>query len=108
MARSLVAHTLARAALGLGLISFWPGTTAQPPQPAASPPAQAAAFSAIEAQSRALSRAHAAVVGLTVQAVEGARTAATLGEEREGSGVVIGAYDLVLTIGYLVLEAQSV
>lgn len=66
------------------------------------------AHTAIEAQSLALSRAHAAVVGLNVTAIDGARTASTLGEEREGSGVVIADDDLVLTIGYLVLEAQAV
>lgn len=76
--------------------------------PAHAAPAGAAADPALEARSRALSRAHAAVVGLSVTAVAGARTAATLGEAREGSGVVISDDDLVLTIGYLVLEAQAV
>ena len=41
-------------------------------------------------------------------AVEGARSASTLGRAREGSGVVITSDGLVLTIGYLVLEAESV
>ena len=36
-----------------------------------------------------------------------ASTSLTLGQRREGSGVVIGP-DLVLTIGYLLLEAESV
>jgi S1-C subfamily serine protease len=36
-----------------------------------------------------------------------ARTADSLGTEREGSGVVIGPDGLVLTIGYLILEAIS-
>lgn len=35
------------------------------------------------------------------------RTSATLGREREGSGVVIGSDGLILTIGYLIVEAQS-
>lgn len=56
----------------------------------------------------ALSRASAAVVGLRVKAAEDARSNATLGERREGSGVVIDANGLVLTIGYLILEAQDV
>ena len=64
--------------------------------------------SAIEAQSRALQRASASVVGLRAQAVEDARSASTLGRERQGSGVVIGPGELVLTIGYLVLEAEQV
>ena len=64
--------------------------------------------SAIEAQSRALQRASAAVVGLRALAVDDARSAATLGRARQGSGVVIGNGDLVLTIGYLILEAEQV
>jgi serine protease Do len=63
---------------------------------------------AIEAQSRALQRASASVVGLRALAVDDARSAATLGRARQGSGVVIGSGDLVLTIGYLVLEAEQV
>jgi len=63
---------------------------------------------AIEAQSRALQRATEAVVGLQTQAVEDAASARMLGSERAGSGVVIGADGLVLTIGYLILEAEQV
>ena len=68
----------------------------------------ASAQTALEQQSRAMSRASDAVVGLQVTAVEDARSAATLGRARQGSGVVIGADDLVLTIGYLILEAEQV
>lgn len=49
-----------------------------------------------------------AVVRLSIRAVDGARTADTLGVEREGTGIVIDAQGLILTIGYLVLEAASV
>lgn len=56
----------------------------------------------------ALRRAHAAVVGVRVQAADGARSAATLGRQRAGSGVVIGSDGLILTIGYLMLEAQTI
>ena len=59
-------------------------------------------------QTRVLNRAHASVVGLRMQAVEDARSAATLGSERSGSGVVISQDGLVLTIGYLILEADHV
>lgn len=62
----------------------------------------------LTAQSRALQRASDAVVGLTAKAVEDARSSATLGAQRQGSGVVIGADGLVLTIGYLILEAEDV
>jgi S1-C subfamily serine protease len=56
----------------------------------------------------ALTRANAAVVGLEVTAVEGARSARTLGRQRSGSGAVIGPDGLVLTIGYLILEAETI
>ncbi len=64
--------------------------------------------SAIEQQSRALMRASDAVLGVRVQAVDGARSVRTLGAERQGSGVLIGNDGLVLTIGYLILEAEQV
>ena len=68
----------------------------------------AAAPSELEAQSRALERASQAVVGVQALALEDARSNATLGRLRKGSGVVIDAEGLVLTIGYLVLEADQV
>jgi len=49
-----------------------------------------------------------AIVKVSTRAVPGARSSTTLGEEREGSGVVIGANGLVLTIGYLIVEADDV
>lgn len=48
------------------------------------------------------------VVKLRARAVPNARTAATLGTERQGTGVVIDSKGLVLTIGYLILEAERV
>lgn len=48
------------------------------------------------------------VVKLTVKAVVDARSARTLGSQREGTGVVIDSSGLVLTIGYLVTEADTV
>ena len=67
-----------------------------------------ASGSGLEVQSRALQRASDAVVGLTAKAVADARSSATLGVQRQGSGVVISADGLVLTIGYLILEAEDV
>ena len=64
-------------------------------------------LSPVEVQARALKRAHAAVVGVHTVAVDDARSASTLGREREGSGVVIDD-NVVLTIGYLILEADQV
>jgi serine protease Do len=71
-------------------------------QAAVPPPATA------QAVIDALTRANAAVVGVQVNAVAGARSAETLGRERSGSGVVIGADGLILTIGYLMLEAENI
>ncbi len=56
----------------------------------------------------ALARANAAVVGVHVMATQGARSAETLGHRRSGSGVVIDPEGLVLTIGYLMVEAESI
>jgi serine protease Do len=77
---------------------------------AASAPAAAAPEPTAGSQAAidALIRAHAAVVGVRVTATEGARSAETLGQQREGSGVVIGPDGLILTIGYLMLEADSI
>jgi len=49
-----------------------------------------------------------AVVGVLARIPEDARTAQSLGRERSGSGVVIDGDGLVLTIGYLILEATAV
>jgi S1-C subfamily serine protease len=62
----------------------------------------------LEAKTRALAQASAAVVGVRVTAVDNARSADTLGRQRRGSGVVIDREGLVLTIGYLILEADHV
>ncbi len=84
------------------VMALWGGLCGNVPLLAAEP-----ARSSAE-QSRALERAANAVVGLKVQAVDGARSARTLGKARQGSGVVIDADRLVLTIGYLILEAEQV
>jgi S1-C subfamily serine protease len=81
------------AACVLGWVT-WAAAAAEPPP-------------SVEAQSRALQRASDAVVGVRAVAVEDARSAATLGRMRQGSGVVIDADGLVLTIGYLILEAEQ-
>lgn len=66
----------------------------------------ASADGAQAAQRDALKRAAASVVGVQTYAVEDARSIRTLGKQRSGSGIVIGGDDLVLTIGYLILEAE--
>lgn len=50
----------------------------------------------------------AAIVKIETRALPDARSAATLGSEREGTGIVIGKNGLVLTIGYLLVEADEV
>jgi S1-C subfamily serine protease len=54
-----------------------------------------------------LNRALSAVLGLRATVPEDAFTAGTLGTERAGSGVLIREDGLVLTIGYLVTEAET-
>jgi S1-C subfamily serine protease len=49
-----------------------------------------------------------AVVGVHTQIPENRRSAKTLGAEREGHGIVIDDEGLVLTIGYLIMEATTV
>jgi S1-C subfamily serine protease len=62
----------------------------------------------LETHRAALERANAAVVGIDVSALEDARSIATLGRVRQGSGILIGDDGVVLTIGYLILEADHV
>ena len=73
-----------------------PGTTQDSPHhnPQALPP-------------EPLQRVLQSVVTVQSRSDAQANTSRTLGQRREGSGVVIGP-DLVLTIGYLLLEAESV
>ncbi|RVU14185.1 S1C family serine protease [Methylobacterium oryzihabitans] len=55
-----------------------------------------------------LDQALTAVVALSARAPDNAFTAQALGTERAGNGVAIGGEGLVLTIGYLVTEAETV
>lgn len=75
------------------------------PATAAAPEPGSAEF---KAKAEALVRAHSAVVEVRSTAVDEAGSIDTLGRERRGSGVVIDADGLVLTIGYLILEADHV
>jgi serine protease Do len=73
-----------------------PLLAAAQPQP---PPAQPQTPLTVDALS---------VVKVRSRAVTDARSSDSLGARREGTGVVLDATGLVLTIGYLVLEAESV
>src|ERR1700722_8166330 len=55
-----------------------------------------------------LEQAFASVVGLRAIIPSDAYTADTLGTERAGHGVFIRGNGLVLTIGYLITEAESI
>ena len=85
------------------LLGGVPALAAGPAPPAVSRDAD------IQAKTVALARANAAVVGLRSVAVEDAVSIKSLGRQRQGSGVVIDDdAGLVLTIGYLILEAEQV
>src|SRR3982074_1649685 len=55
-----------------------------------------------------LATAVASVVGVRAEIPDDAFTAQTLGTERAGNGVLIRDNGLVLTIGYLITEAESI
>ena len=49
-----------------------------------------------------------AIVKVRTRAVPDARSATSLGREREGTGILIGPEGLIVTIGYLIVEADEV
>ena len=91
-------------AAGLAMAVAMSSAMAQPQSRAArTPKPPAAAAGGVDADSL-----FTAIVKVTAHAVPGARSSATLGTEREGTGVVIGENGLILTIGYLIVEADDV
>jgi serine protease Do len=94
----LLRFTLASLALGVAAGAAHAAASQAAP---AAPRAEAPAY-------QQLADAAASVVSVKVKALPNARSNATLGPERTGSGVVFGAQNMVLTIGYLVLEADQV
>ena len=79
----------------------FPSWAPRPRRPAAPPREDAAGYQNL------IDAANAAVTVKT-KALANARSNANLGEERAGSGVLIAPEGLVLTIGYLILEADTV
>lgn len=71
-------------------------------------PTDAAAAPAPRTLSEAVKAALPSIVTLRSTVPREARSARNLGTEREGQGVVIDADGLILTVGYLVLEANRV
>ena len=55
-----------------------------------------------------LERALASVLGVRAAVPEDAFTAGTLGTERAGNGVFVRGNGMVLTIGYLITEAETI
>lgn len=83
------------------------GACAATPQPRSG--AEAKVVEAAEAeQSAPFDSTFSAVVGVYAKIPEEARTAGSLGTRRQGSGVVIDDDGLVLTIGYLIMEADTI
>src|SRR5262249_48086896 len=67
----------------------------------------ASQVAAAKAQAPTLEQLLSGVVHIKTQITPDARTAENLGREREGTGIVIDDNGLVLTIGYLMVEAMS-
>jgi len=85
----------------LGLAAALPAAPAAPTAAPTTPAADPAAY-------QHLIDAANAVVAVKTKALANARSNRTLGAERTGSGVLIAPSGLVLTIGYLILEADQV
>lgn len=79
--------------LSLQMPSVARGAAADPPAARARPEVTVDALSVVKVRSTA---------------VANARSSSTLGHQREGTGVVIDSKGLVMTIGYLVTEAEKV
>jgi serine protease Do len=91
------------------MLIAWATFAALPVQAAAAPSvAEGAAAQAEDPAYQKLIDAERAVVGVKVTALANARSNESLGQQRAGSGVLIGRDGLVLTIGYLILEADQV
>jgi S1-C subfamily serine protease len=71
-------------------------------------PAGAADTQAPRRGNRDLTVNDLSVVLVRTTAVRDARSNSTLGAQREGSGIVIDSSGLILTIGYLIIEAEKV
>ena len=95
-----------RAALATLIVAVaMPVTLAASGAPAAESGATAPKEAASSPDAAALLRA---VVKVSTRAVPDARSAPSLGSEREGSGVLIDRDGLIVTIGYLIVEADEV
>jgi S1-C subfamily serine protease len=87
------------AAVALAGLAVTPAVAAERAPRAAPPAAGAQQEFSVDALS---------VVKVRSKAVANARTFRSLGAQREGTGVVIDSEGLVLTIGYLIIEAETI
>ena len=85
----------------------WAQAAGQPANPPQEPPQEPPQAAPKALPPEPLQRVLQSVVTVQSRSDAQANTSRTLGQRREGSGVVIGP-DLVLTIGYLLLEAETV
>ena len=92
--------------LALALLATTAGVGAAAPPPG--PPAPRLDPGTAQEVPTAVARVSPAVVAVHAQVPPDRPSAATLGAERAGSGVVVDPDGLVLTVGYLVLEAVAV
>jgi len=99
--RGLVLKHFLGVALGLSVLQ---GAAAAPGDKTTPPVSPGSTVTAPTASAEALR----AVVTLHVTVPAEARSAQTLGRERKGNGVVIDSGGLIVTIGYLILEASSI
>jgi len=79
--------------------AIWVGPAVAQEAPVAPPAASVPQAASLDALS---------IVKLRSKSVANARSAGTLGAQREGTGVVIDSNGLVMTIGYLITEAETV
>jgi serine protease Do len=95
-------------AVALSLLSRTAALAADATPPADTKPSAESASEKPSASAFDAERFFQAFVKVQARAVPNARSSATLGTEREGTGIVIGDDGLVLTIGYLIVEADQV
>ena len=72
------------------------------------PPARGRTVQQTQGVERDVDNVLAAVVRIRMTAIPNARSIATLGSTREGTGVVIDERGYIVTIGYIVIEADSI
>ncbi len=101
--RAAMARAAAACALALAV-----GALSMPIVALAEDSATPAARGSVAAGAADMEHFFDALVKIRTRAVPDARSAASLGQEREGTGIVIGKGGLILTIGYLIVEADDV